>query len=132
MPPLVGFAAKFQIFSALFSAAQSYRLTDAPLSNLMYATLVIAGINTVFSAVYYLRVLKVMIIERSVEMVEGKEPEPLPVTASAALYSSLLAGVVLVLGILWNQIYSDSTRGVSPWVPEKGPSSVVLKAGEDR
>src|SRR5262249_12667583 len=68
MPPLAGFAAKFQVFSALFNAGNQYTTNGSiGLGNIMYGLLVIGGVNTVFSAVYYLRVLKVMILETPLE-----------------------------------------------------------------
>ena len=39
----------------------------------MYALLVVGGLNTVISVVYYIKVLKVMILERPVEEVEGED-----------------------------------------------------------
>src|SRR5947208_900377 len=64
VPPLVGFAAKLQIFSVLFNAGNHYRAMGEPgLGSILYALLAIGGLNTVLSAVYYLKVLKVMILE---------------------------------------------------------------------
>src|SRR5262249_13187964 len=64
IPPLVGFAAKFQIFAALYHAGEAYASAGEPmLSNTMVSLLVIGGINTVISAVYYLKVMKVMILD---------------------------------------------------------------------
>jgi NADH-quinone oxidoreductase subunit N len=134
LPPLAGFAAKFQIFRVLFDAGRDYSAQGYPaLGNLMYAMLVIAGINTVFSAVYYLRVLKVMIIEQPLEAVEGKEITPLPVPAPSALYASLLAGMIFVVGILWNPLAVWSDRGVQPWQPvtERVASSANTKVQGD-
>src|SRR5207302_6997823 len=64
LPPLVGFAAKFQIFRVLFEAGNLYREQSRALSYTMYALLVIGGLNTVFSVFYYLKVLKVMALDR--------------------------------------------------------------------
>src|SRR5439155_293439 len=65
LPPLVGFAAKFQIFSVLYDAGREYTTrseADRTLGYTMYALLLIGGVNTVVSAVYYLRVMKTMIV----------------------------------------------------------------------
>jgi NADH-quinone oxidoreductase subunit N len=124
LPPLAGFAAKFQIFAALFQAGTFYGETDhGTLSAIMYALLVIGGINTVFSVIYYVRVLKVMIIEQPVEVVEGREPLPLPVPAGDAFYATILAALILVLGILWNPLADSSSRGVESMNRERGPSA---------
>src|SRR5262249_10251214 len=47
VPPLVGFAAKFQIFRVLFNAGNQYLANYPMLAYTMYALLVIGGINTV-------------------------------------------------------------------------------------
>ena len=57
IPPLAGFIGKFKIFAAL---ADGYGITG----NLSLLTLlVIGGINTVISLFYYLRVVKVMVMD---------------------------------------------------------------------
>ena len=72
IPPLVGFMAKFQIFAAVFHAGR--QATVPWLGGVYYALLVIGGINTALSAVYYIRVLKVMILDKSLDEIEGREP----------------------------------------------------------
>jgi len=111
---LAGFAAKFQIFSALFDSAQQYASHDQPgLANTMYALLVIGGLNTVLSLVYYVKVLKVMALDKPLEEVEGRPAKPLPVPLLANLYASLLAGAILVIGIFWNQLSNGAEHGVN-------------------
>src|SRR5262249_31724474 len=118
IPPLAGFAAKFQIFSVLFNDGNRFiRDGLTGLGNTMYALLVIAGINTVFSAVYYLKVLKVMIIDKPVEELEGAAVAPLPVPAWSSLYAVLLAVMILVVGVAWNPLSRLSTRGVNHFRP---------------
>jgi NADH-quinone oxidoreductase subunit N len=122
LPPLAGFAAKFQIFAALFEAGGMYSdQGQRALAITMYALLVIGGINTVFSLIYYVRVLKVMILDQPVEVVEGREPAPLPVPAGDALYAGLLAVVIFVLGIFWNPVADGSSKGVP--FPERNAST---------
>lgn len=107
LPPLGGFAAKFQIFSALFDAGRYYSsegIGQPGLGSIMYALLVIGGLNTVLSLFYYIKVLKVMILDKTLEEVENRPVEPLPVPGLPNLYASLLAGVVLFLGIFWNDL----------------------------
>jgi NADH-quinone oxidoreductase subunit N len=113
VPPLAGFAAKFQIFSALFRAGRMYSTYgETGLSYTMYALLVVGGLNTVLSVFYYINVLKVMILDRPLEEVEGRTPTPLTVPASSAVYATLLAGLVFVVGILWNPLAVASDKGV--------------------
>jgi NADH-quinone oxidoreductase subunit N len=123
VPPLAGFAAKFQIFRVLFDAGNLYAEKGAPyLSRWMYALLVIGGINTVISLVYYVKVLKVMVLDRPVEYVEGKELPPLPVPYGASLYAVFLAAAVLVLGVLWDPLAYYSDKGVDRFaqIPRQG------------
>jgi NADH-quinone oxidoreductase subunit N len=139
VPPLVGFAAKFQIFLALFHAGRDYLHMPSTLASLytpsdlaslhfppaerfhflgytMYALVVIAGINTVISLVYYVNVLRVMALDKPTELVEGKKPAPrLAVPRSSAFYATLVAGIVLVLGILWGPLAENSDRGGHPF-----------------
>ena len=128
IPPLVGFAAKFQIFWALFEAGKLYAPVAPHLSFTMYALLVIGALNTVISLVYYIKVLKVMALDRPVEDLEAGRPVALRVPWGSALYSSLLAAAVLVLGISpnWYPMVEFSQQGVSQFKEaERGSPSLV-------
>jgi NADH-quinone oxidoreductase subunit N len=128
MPPLAGFQAKFQIFQVLFDAAKEYEKAGKPhLSWTMYAVLVAGGLNTVISLFYYVKVLKVMALEKTLEEVEGREIEAKPAPVLQSAYASVLALVVLVLGIYWNPLaeVTSSKQGVAvfraiPQRPEEG------------
>jgi NADH-quinone oxidoreductase subunit N len=110
IPPLVGFMAKFQIFAALYDSAQIFGdLGETGLSQTMYALLVIGGLNTVVSAMYYIKVLKVMILDKRLEEVEGRPIEPLHVPALVKSYAGILAAVIIGLGIFWNGL-NDAAR----------------------
>jgi NADH-quinone oxidoreductase subunit N len=112
LPPLVGFTAKFQIFSVLWECSQSwYRHGDSGMGALLFGLLIVGGINSVFSAVYYLKVLKVMILEGRAEDLEGREPVPLREPIAAVAFSVLIALVVFVLGILWAPLDRFSREG---------------------
>lgn len=127
MPPLAGFAAKFQIFSVLLNEGNEFvRYGQRGLGNLMYALLVIGGVNTVFSAVYYLKVLKVMIFERSPEEAAGQAVEPLPVPAWSSLYAVVLAVMILAVGVAWNPLSRLSTRGVNRFPAVPAPSAQLV------
>ncbi len=118
IPPLVGFAAKFQIFSVLYSAGQSH-VADGQtgLGMFLYTLLLIGGINTVISAVYYLKVMKVMILDERVEDVEGREPVVLPERAAAVVFASVVAFAVVLLGIVVNPVVVASQAGVDRFTP---------------
>jgi NADH-quinone oxidoreductase subunit N len=126
MPPLAGFAAKFQIFRALFDAGKFYAAEGQPgLSNWMYALLVIGGLNTVLSAVYYIKVLKVMVLDRSLEEVEGVAPAGLRVPFGSGLYATLLSVVVLLAGVFWGPLATASgvQAGAAKHFRERPPAT---------
>lgn len=113
VPPLAGFAAKFQIFRVLVEEGNRFLAQNQPgLAYTLYALLVVAAVNTVISVVYYVKVLKVMIIDKPLEEVEGKEPAPLPVAPMAAFYTTILASAILLMGLFWNRPIQWSDQGV--------------------
>jgi NADH-quinone oxidoreductase subunit N len=104
LPPLAGFAAKFFILGSLVEAH-------------MWTLLFIAAINTVFSLIYYLRVVRVMVFS----------PEPLyreaptiPLNSLAGLYCEMLTFFVVGLFFLSGglldiaRVASSSLFGVVP------------------
>ncbi|MFQ5731425.1 MAG: NADH-quinone oxidoreductase subunit N [Planctomycetaceae bacterium] len=88
LPPLGGFFAKWIIFSSLFQAGKIHWS--------MWAVLVVAGANTVFSLFYYLRVLKAMIFE---PRPEGARSAKIPARSEAAVYVLLVSIPVLLFGV---------------------------------
>jgi NADH-quinone oxidoreductase subunit N len=126
IPPLAGFAAKFQIFRVLYEGAQTWSAHGQPvLAWWLYALLVIGGLNTVLSVVYYLKVMKVMILETTLEEVEGRPSVPLVSPGGSVLFASLLAVVLLVVGILWDPLSRMSVRGVDRF--SEPPAKVVAR-----
>ncbi len=114
IPPLAGFVAKFAVFRVLFQAGQAYSAA-APgtgLGPIMYALLVIGGLNSVISLFYYINVLKVMILDKPLDEVEGREPEPLHEPVSWRLYLGLVAAMLLVVGVAWDSLARASRAGV--------------------
>jgi NADH-quinone oxidoreductase subunit N len=110
MPPLAGFTAKFQIFSVLYDAADKVYADRPHLKWTMFAVLLAGGINTVISLFYYVKVLKVMVLEKTLEEVEDRPIEAKPAPILQAVYISVLAAAVLGLGIFWNQLAEASSR----------------------
>ncbi|HEX5270060.1 MAG TPA: NADH-quinone oxidoreductase subunit N, partial [Gemmataceae bacterium] len=126
LPPLAGFAAKFQIFRVLYEGGQLWSAHGQPaLAGWMYALLVIGGLNTVISVVYYLKVMKVMILDTTLEEVEGRPSLPLSAPGGSVLYASLLAVVILVVGILWDPLARVSDDGVKGF--GEAPAKVVAQ-----
>jgi len=123
IPPLAGFAAKFQIFRVLYDAGQIYAGKAPNLSVIMYSLLVLLGLNTVICVVYYIKVLKVMILDKPLYEVEGRAPEPLAIPAGAQIYATLLALVVFGLGIAWDPLAVVSADGVDRFRPVQEASA---------
>jgi NADH-quinone oxidoreductase subunit N len=100
LPPLMGYMAKFQVFAAMYKSAQNYE------NNGLYVLLVIGLINTVISLVYYVKVLKVMIIDSPAADVAGQR---LQVPRAQQAYAGLLAVVVLVGMLFWDPLAKDGS-----------------------
>jgi len=98
IPPLAGFPAKFAVFASLVSAGGPVMIT----------LLVIAGLNTAVSLVYYLRVIKTMTIDTPVD--------ERPISGLRFLPATFVAAVtlpILVFGIWFGGVYSwaeEATR----------------------
>jgi NADH-quinone oxidoreductase subunit N len=127
IPPLAGFAAKFQIFGVLYSAGQNYAAAGlSGLSAVMYTLLVVGGLNTVLSAVYYLKVLKVMILDRPPEEAEGRPVRAVHLPAGAAIYGTVLAVMIFVVFLAWGPLGEASDQGVDRF--QKAPLGAVRTA----
>ena len=125
VPPLAGFVAKFQIFAALFNAAESYASSAPGLSVMLIITLVVGGLNSVLSAVYYIKVMKTMIVESRVEDVEGQQPQPLREPLPAVVFASLVAAAVFAVGLLWGPLDRASARGVRASTTAYSPEQLI-------
>ena len=71
--------------------------------------MIVAAVNTVISAAYYLRVLRVMILDAPPN---GEMPAATN-SKGAVAFLSLLAGLVVVAGLLWNPLTEAGKRGVA-------------------
>jgi NADH-quinone oxidoreductase subunit N len=109
IPPLVGFAAKFQVFASLFDVGQFYSDRLPALSFTLYGLLALAGLNTVISAAYYLKILRVMILDAAPED-SGKSSR---VSVGAIGLLSLLAALTIVAGVLWNPLTGAANRAAN-------------------
>ena len=120
MPPLAGFAAKFQVFSAVYETG---RLAgqDAPFLRWVYfALLAVAALNTAISAGYYLRVLRTMTLDEPVES------DPIRVPIGGRLLVSSMAALVVLLGIFWDPLTSLANRASRSF--RVGPEPAHLSA----
>lgn len=124
MPPLAGFAAKFQIFSVLFDAGRMYSAEgNTGLGAIMYGLLVIGGLNTAISAVYYIRVLKVMAVDRPSQAEEEMPPLSLP--AGTGFYAALMAALVILVGVAWNPLSQAANAGVKQFQVTPHPTEIA-------
>jgi NADH-quinone oxidoreductase subunit N len=126
IPPLAGFVAKFQIFAAVWHAADT--APAAWLKQVYYALLVIGGLNTAFSAFYYLRVLKTMIFDQPLDAVESQTPTPLRMPAAATAYAGFLAAAVVALGVIVDPVANAGEQSVVNFEKQKTPTP-LLKGG---
>jgi hypothetical protein len=92
----------------------------------MYALLVIGGLNTVLSVFYYIKVLKVMALDRPLEDLESRPVAPLAEPVSAKAYATVMAIIVLAIGILWDPIARASDQGSGGSELAAGPFQPVL------
>ncbi|MBP9680023.1 MAG: NADH-quinone oxidoreductase subunit N [Bacteriovorax sp.] len=88
LPPLAGFVAKFNILSAL-------------LSSQFYSLAIILAINSVISAYYYLKIVRLMTLKTQVsdEKIEG-------FGFLNQLVIVLMTAPVLILGVFWDNLMS--------------------------
>jgi NADH-quinone oxidoreductase subunit N len=131
IPPLAGFAAKFQIFSVLFEAADQYMTAGKPmLAYTLYGVVLAAGLNTVLSLFYYVKVLKVMALERNLEEVEGTPVRELPLPMIHSVFLSALAISLLGIFVQWGPLLRASTdTGVTSFAPVPRQRVAAAQAG---
>ena len=101
LPPLAGFASKFAIF------AQTYRAG-------LLSLVMIGVLNTVLSLFYYLRVVKTMVLDPEPE----KRPAPtISIWSNAGYYCTLIAILLVVLGVFWNPLFVEARNAASLLLP---------------
>jgi NADH-quinone oxidoreductase subunit N len=115
LPPLMGYMAKFQIFAVLWNSYQQFNNVG------LLVLLVVGLLNTVVSLFYYVRVLKVMILDPAPEGAAGK---PFSVPVGQSLFALALTLVVLVGILFWDPLaIQGSGRAVSQFREIKPPPS---------
>jgi NADH-quinone oxidoreductase subunit N len=131
IPPLIGFVAKFRVFAVLWEESQRYtQAGESGVGLTLLVLLVIGGLNTILSAYYYLKIMKVMILDRRTEDIEGTDPPRYPTPALTQIYTVSLAFVVLGLGIGWGPIYKASQQSVQRFFAVAGGRASGETAGE--
>jgi len=121
MPPLVGFAAKFQVFAVLYETGRGLGSYDSTIAWIYFGLLIVAALNTAISAGYYLKLVKVMTLE------EPTDPTPMRVSIGSGILVSLLASLVVAAGVLWNPLAQVAKRGSHSFEPSSEESIKPVK-----
>jgi NADH-quinone oxidoreductase subunit N len=110
LPPLAGFAGKFQVFAAVYDAGRGYAALGHPRLGTAYLVLLAVGvINTAVSAGYYLRLLRVATLDEP-DADETGNPVPLGESPAAAALVGALAAAVVGLGVWWGPLAAAAAR----------------------
>ena len=105
LPPLAGFAAKFQVFATLFDTGREYGRQETYFGWYYFGLLAVAALNTALSAGYYLRVVRAMTLD---DPPGDSAPIRVPVGGQALIV--LLAGLVVIAGLLWDPLTRAADR----------------------
>lgn len=99
LPPLAGFAGKFQVFAAVYQAGAAFDRHGHPwLGPLFYAVLAAGVVNTVVSAGYYLKVLKAVALD------DPADETPLGERGGVRFLLAILALALVVVGLVWGPL----------------------------
>ncbi|MBA4063496.1 MAG: NADH-quinone oxidoreductase subunit N [Isosphaera sp.] len=99
LPPLAGFAGKFQVFEAVYEAARAATAAgQGPLGTAFFALLGVGAVNTALSAYYYLKVVRVMVLD------DPADPAPVRTPPAAVAYLAILAAALFALGVAWDPL----------------------------
>lgn len=114
LPPLAGFAGKFQVFAVVYDTGAWYAMHGRPdLGTAYYVLLGVGVVNTVVSAGYYLKVLRQIGLETAQIMDEKGQPAPLGESWGAAVYLGLLAAALLGVGVWWGSLTNWAANAVA-------------------
>jgi NADH-quinone oxidoreductase subunit N len=122
LPPLAGFAGKFQVFAAVYEtgkiAAASGRVN---LGIAFYILLGIGAVNAAMSAYYYLKVVRAMLLDSPEATAFPKtpgdaQPSELQVGPFASLYLVVLTIALFAAGIIWNPITKEADRAAGTFM----------------
>lgn len=118
LPPLAGFAGKFQVFAAVYGAAKAATASGPPgLGVLFFALLAVGAVNTAVSAYYYLKVARAMLLDSPVEsqQVSGlKSEEPsVKLGLGASVFLLALVAWLFAAGLVWEPLMALTDRAAS-------------------
>jgi len=98
LPPLAGFVGKFLVFAALVEG-----ISTSADGSVLFALLIVGGLNTVLSLFYYLRVLKVMTFDPP--PADRPQPSVGLVSLSGAAMTAFVVPIV-IFGVFWSGLYT--------------------------
>src|SRR4051812_2999675 len=108
LPPLAGFAGKFQVFAAVYDAARAATASaPAGFGPLFFVFLGVGAVNTAVSAYYYLKVVRAMLLD---------EPDTdtfTPVAPAAGLFLVALVAFLFAAGVVWDPLVAETARAAS-------------------
>ena len=97
LPPFAGFAGKFLVYRDTYAAGQSF-LESQPALGTAYLVLLAVGVaNQVLSAGYYLKLLRVAVLDDA-PPASGEKPE------AGGGFLLLLAALLVALGLAWGRL----------------------------
>lgn len=103
LPPLAGFAGKFQVFAAVYGAARG--ANSPTLGTLFFVMLGVGAVNTAVSAYYYLKVARAMLLD---EPDEGGAPARC--SPAAGLFLVALVAFLVAAGVVWEPLLGETVR----------------------
>jgi NADH-quinone oxidoreductase subunit N len=108
LPPLAGFAGKFQVFAAVYQAAKGATAGAPPgVGTVFFVLFGVGAVNTVVGAYYYLKVVRAMLLEEPVESRKVKGG------VGAALFLVALVAFLLAAGIIWEPLMNEAARAAA-------------------
>jgi NADH-quinone oxidoreductase subunit N len=116
LPPLAGFAGKWQVFNAVYDAGKVATASgQANLGIAFYILIGVGAVNTALSAYYYLRVVRVMLLESpDGQAIPGdtanRQAAELKVGPFASLYLIVLTIALFAAGINWDPLTVAADR----------------------
>jgi len=98
LPPLAGFAGKFQVFAALYDAGrEAIAAGQRSLGTTFYVLLGVGAVNTAVSAYYYLKVVRAMTLD---DPPAGSQPLTVSPAASAYLSCTSISSPARVSNVV--------------------------------
>jgi NADH-quinone oxidoreductase subunit N len=101
LPPLAGFAGKFQVFASGYDATKG-----APpwLGTLWLVMLGVGALNTVASAYYYLKIARAALLE------DAPQSAPVRVPLLACVFLVGLVAALVFAGVVWEPLMGECAR----------------------